>query len=78
MTASALHLPQGQSVDDLVTANWHILGAQPTAEVTQAIIDGMDSLRGLRGAPIHEVWACIEKIRAAGGPADEHRIAATC
>ena len=70
VTASALHLPQGQSVDDLVTANWHVLGAQPTAEVTQAIIDGMDSLRGLRGAPVHEVWACIEKIRAARGPAE--------
>ncbi len=71
VTASVLHLPQGQSVDDLVAANWHILGAQPDAGVAQAIIDGMDALRGLRGAPIGEVWACIEKIRAAGGPAAE-------
>jgi hypothetical protein len=71
VTASALHLPQGQSVDDLVTANWQVLGAQQSPGVAQAIIDGMDSLRGLRGAPIGEVWACIEKIRAAGGPAAE-------
>lgn len=71
VTASALHLPQGQSLDDLVTANWQILGAQPGPDVAQAIIDGMDSLRGLRGTPISQVWACIEKIRAAGGPTAE-------
>ena len=71
VTASALHLPQAQTVDDLVTAHWQILGAQPGPGVAQAIIDGMDSLRGLRAAPIGEVWACIEKIRAAGGPAAE-------
>jgi hypothetical protein len=69
VTASALHLPQGHSVEDQVNTHWEILGAQPNAAVAQAIIDGMDALRGLRGAPIEEVWACIEKIRAAGGPA---------
>ena len=42
---------------------------QPTADVAQAIIEGMDALRGLRGVAIHEVWATIEKIRADGGPA---------
>jgi Domain of unknown function (DUF1998) len=69
VTASALHLPQGQSVEDQVSAHWDVLGAQPTASVTQMIIDGMDALRGLRGIPVEEVWACIEKIKAAGGPA---------
>ena len=69
VTASALHLPQGQTVEDMVTASWDILGAQLNAEVAQAIIEGMDALRGLRGTPIEEVWACVEKIRAAGGPA---------
>jgi hypothetical protein len=68
VTASALHLPQGQTVEDLIAANWQILGAQPSAGVAQAIIDGMDALRGLRGVPIHDVWASIEKIRGAGGP----------
>lgn len=71
VTASALHLPQGQTIDDLVAAHWQILGAQPDPEVAQAIIDGMDVLRGLRPYSIGEVWACIEKIRAAGGPAPE-------
>jgi hypothetical protein len=71
ITASALHLPLGQSTEDIIAANWQILGAQPTLEVAQAIIDGMEALRGLRGAPIHEVWATIEKIRAAGGPAPQ-------
>jgi hypothetical protein len=69
VTASALHLPQGQTVEDMVTASWDILGAQLNMEVAQAIIEGMDALRGLRGTPIEEVWACVEKIRAAGGAA---------
>jgi Domain of unknown function (DUF1998) len=69
VTASALHLPQSQTVEDLVVAHWPILGAQPTADVAQAIIDGMDALRALRPVPINEVWACIEKIRGLGGPA---------
>jgi hypothetical protein len=73
VTASALHLPQGQTVDDLVAANWHILGALPSADVAQSIIDGMDALRGLRGVAIEEVWACIEKIRGVGGPRPEER-----
>jgi hypothetical protein len=69
VTASALHLPQGQSVADLVAAHWDVLGAQPNAEVTQLVIDGMDVLRELRAAPIGEVWSEIERLRAAGGPA---------
>jgi hypothetical protein len=69
VTASALHLPQSQTVEDLVTVHWQVLGAQLTADVAQAIIDGMDALRALRPVPINEVWACIEKIRGAGGPA---------
>ncbi len=69
VTASALHLPQGGSLDDLVAAHWAVLGAQPDAQVAQAIIDGMDAMRALRGYPTHEVWAVIEKLRAAGGPA---------
>jgi hypothetical protein len=67
--ASALHLPHGQTVEDIVAAHWNILGAQASPEVTQMIIDGMDPLRALRSHPVHEVWACIEKLRAAGGPA---------
>jgi hypothetical protein len=68
VSASALHLPQGQTVEDLVAAHWDILGVQPSAAVALMIIDGMDSLRGLRPHPIHEVWATIEKLRDMGGP----------
>lgn len=67
-TASALHLPQGQDVADIVAANWAILGQQPSAAVAQAIIEGMDALRGLRGTPIEDVWKHIETLRDAGGP----------
>lgn len=67
-TASALHLPQGQDAADIVAANWAILGQQPSAAVAQAIIEGMDALRGLRGTPIEDVWKHIETLRDAGGP----------
>jgi Domain of unknown function (DUF1998) len=68
VSASALHLPHGQTVEDLVAAHWDILGAQPNGTVAQLVIEGMDALRGLRPYPIHEVWGCIEKLRGMGGP----------
>lgn len=68
VTASALHLPTGQTAEDLVAAHWDVLGAQPSAEVAQMIIDGMGALRGLRGFPLEEVWQCVEKLRGQGGP----------
>jgi len=68
VAASALHLPSGQTLTDLVAANWEILSAQPNAQIAQMIIEGMDALRALRVFPIEEVWGCIEKIRGAGGP----------
>lgn len=69
ITASALHLPTGDSTPDLIATHWTLLGAQPTQEVAQLIIEQVDALRGLRGVPIGEVWKHIEKLRAAGGPA---------
>lgn len=68
VTASALHLPQGQTVEDQVGAHWEVLGAQPTPEVARVIVEGMEELRGLRGFQAEEIWACIEKLRGAGGP----------
>lgn len=69
VTASALHLPTGESTVDLVAAHWEVLGAQSNADIVQTIVDGMDALRGLRGKPIEDVWKQIESLRAAGGPA---------
>jgi hypothetical protein len=71
VTASALHLPQGQSLEDQVALHWDVLGALHDPGVMQTIIDGMDALRALRGVPIDEIWAQVEKLRAAGGPAGE-------
>lgn len=68
VSASALHLPTGQTVEDVVVANWEVLGAQQSPAVVQAIIEGMDALRSLRAYPVADVWGCIEKLRAAGGP----------
>lgn len=68
VSASALHLPTEQTIDDLVAEHWDLLSVQPLLSTVQAIIDGMPALRGLRSYPINDVWACIEKIRDAGGP----------
>ncbi|TVZ00013.1 DUF1998 domain-containing protein [Trebonia kvetii] len=68
VSASALHLPQGQTVEDLVVANWTILGSQQEPATAQAIIDAVPAMRALRVYPFHEVWGCIEKLRGQGGP----------
>jgi hypothetical protein len=68
LTASALHLPQVLGVADVVAANWELLGAQPNAAVVQMLVDRLDELRSLRQVPAEEVWACIEELRAKGGP----------
>lgn len=68
VTASALHLPRGRGVHDLVAANWEVLGAQPSADVARMIIEGMDALRPLREFEIGDVWQVIEDLKVAGGP----------
>lgn len=68
VTASALHLPQGQSLADQVASHWAILGAQPSADLAHTIIAGMDALRGLREFSAADVWAAIEQLRAQEGP----------
>ena len=69
VSASALHLPQGQTVEDLVAAHWDILGSQPSSRSSpRPSSTRMAALRGLRGYPIDEVWGCIEKLRGAGRP----------
>lgn len=71
VTASALHLPQSQTVHDLVAAHWDVLGSQSSVEVVQLLVDQMEPLRALRETPAAEVWAAIEELRAAGGPLAE-------
>jgi hypothetical protein len=68
VSASALHLPTEQTVTDLVIANWELLEEAPSLRFTQRIIEGMDELRALRAYPIEDVWACIERLLAEGGP----------
>lgn len=68
VTASALHLPQGQTVADLVAAHWDVLATQSSPGVVQLLVDQMDVLRGLRETPAETVWAAIEQLRAVGGP----------
>lgn len=67
VTASALHLPQGSGIDELVRQHWPILSAQPDTAVLSAIISGMDILRALRDVPIEDVWNEIQNVKAAGG-----------
>ena len=76
VTASALHLPQGLGLVDVLAANWTLVSAQPSPEVLQLLIDQLDGLASLRNRPIAEVWACVESIREAGGPANAEGAAA--
>jgi len=69
VTASALHLPQSQTVADIVTAHWALLGGQPNATVAALLVDNVDALRALRGTPAGAVWAAIVAVRQQGGPA---------
>lgn len=68
VTASALHLPTGEGVSDVIAQQWPVLGVQPSADVVQSLIEGMPALRPLRDVPIEDVWKAIEQIRHAGGP----------
>lgn len=68
VTASALHLPSGNTTEQIVADNWLVLGTQASPDVVQALIAGMDQLRALRDTSINEVWAVIEQLRAIGGP----------
>lgn len=69
VTASALHLPQEQTVKDLVAAQWHLLSAQPSKEFVGMLIDGgLPALRNLRDVPLDDVWAAVEELRAQDGP----------
>ncbi len=70
VTASALHLPQGQTVTDVLTAQWDLLGSLPNLAVVQNLVEQVPSLRALRATPIEEVWSTIETIRDGGGPSD--------
>ena len=71
VTASALHLPQGQTVKDLVAAHWALLGDLPNAGVAQIVIDSSDAVRALREVDLGEVWAVINEVKANGGPREE-------
>jgi hypothetical protein len=68
VSASALHLPQGQTLEDLVAAQWAMLSLITDPTLAQMIIETSDALRALRAYPIDDVWAAIEKLRGNGGP----------
>ncbi|WP_435242075.1 DrmB family protein [Streptomyces cucumeris] len=68
VSASALHLPSGKSVPELVAKNWEILSAQPSPEIVDLLIGKVEDLRELREADISVVWTAIQEIRSSGGP----------
>jgi hypothetical protein len=71
ITASALHLPQGQGVEEQVKEHWELLGSQASVDVVRALLGGMPALRALRDHSAEEVWSVIESLRVAGHDADE-------
>lgn len=71
VTASALHLPQGQTTADLVAAHWDLLQDVPTTGLLDRMVSGMPELRSLRELPADEVWTAVQALRAEGGPGVE-------
>lgn len=65
VTASALHLPQSEGLDQVVADHWDVLSETPQVILSQ-IISGMDALRALRDFDADDVWQAIEKRRNAG------------
>lgn len=74
VTASALHLPDGGGLDEILADNWPLVGELPTAAVLQIVIESAPALRGLRDLPIGDVWAKVEIMKAAGGPSSEPEV----
>jgi len=71
ITASALHLPQDQGVEEHVKEHWDLLGGQPSVDVVCTLLGGMPALRALRDYPAEEVWGVIERLRSSGHSGDE-------
>lgn len=71
ISASALHLPQNQDIEEQIMEHWDLLGAQPSVDVVRALLGGMPTLRGLRDHPAEDVWSVIERLRGAGHDADQ-------
>lgn len=68
VSASALHLPQGHSIAELITGEWELFEEIPSMKAAQRLIDRMDDLRALRDKDINEVWTVIQQLQNAGGP----------
>ncbi|RDI60279.1 DUF1998 domain-containing protein [Nocardia pseudobrasiliensis] len=68
VTASALHLPQAGGIEEIVAAQWSLVGKIPK-EILSQIVDGMDELRSLRDVPIDQLWQVVETRRALGDSA---------
>lgn len=64
VTASALHLPQGDPVSGVVSDHWPILSVQPDAEVLAAVVAGMPALHALRELTPEQLWAAVAEERA--------------
>ncbi|MFR9770674.1 DrmB family protein [Nocardia sp. SC052] len=71
VTASALHLPQADGIEEIIAAQWDLLAELPKKLVSQ-IVNGMEELRSLRDVPIDQLWEAIEKRRTLGDSPQSH------
>jgi hypothetical protein len=71
ITASALHLPQTEGLEEQVKEHWDLLGAQPSIDLVRTLLGGMPALRALRDQPAEDVWTIIERLRAADHDAEQ-------
>jgi len=71
VTVSALHLPTGASLAELVAEHAALLTGQPTPELAQMVIDLAPALAPLRAFPIEDVWKAICVLRDAPAAGQE-------
>ncbi len=71
VTASALHLPQGDPVSGVISDHWPIVSVQTDADVLAAIVAGMPAMHALRQLSPDQLWAAVEEERARRAAAEQ-------
>lgn len=75
VTASALHLPQGDPVSGVINDHWAILSVQPDEDVLAAIVAAMPALHVLRELTPEQLCAAVDDERTRRSSQSEEEVA---
>jgi hypothetical protein len=76
VTASALHLPQGDLVSGVINDHWAILSVQPDKDVLAAVVAAIPALHTLRELTPDRLWEAVgeERARRSSSDADKQPV----